>query len=497
MTFRSISIFLATTSFFFGTYSFSTTTICSEFYSKIAAPSFKYQSAVEVEIGSTPKVIELFTTTDGTISPVLGKYDIDSIPPKLLETLKDFVGENGDVRSVPWDVLSVAEKIELVSSSSVGNKFFESRTIPGLQYRNEITLTFSKTTRFLGKDFKPGKHKILTSEIFGNTAIEYMGPDRMHEDLGFELHVRSSLPAGENLKSARVLQTSLSDSQANVHLHMVGPTSQPIVPSRWQKFLNLFSKSRRSKFIATSSADTFRQMDLARVAMLYFDIQMIERGLPMTKILAKGEDSVIFFPVSPTDYHEFYKSIMKGREGSQVRSKSGTVGLRTSHFYDQPDIWGMEVRYLSPKLEPQQTERALNFFQNKMVSGDYLMTKQEASTYILQRNVVLDRVITDLLYASTFEKSIGNSVRFNTNQIEFITKEAQKNDFIKMLFHDWSLDPMFVNKLARIQQIKKAQDYAIALLLRGMPSVDVMKIFIKKSAIAHDIKKRVLAEPNT
>ena len=58
-----------------------------------------HQSSVEVEISATPKVIELFTTTDGTIRPVTGEKGIEAIPEAILKALTEFVGPGQD-RSV-------------------------------------------------------------------------------------------------------------------------------------------------------------------------------------------------------------------------------------------------------------------------------------------------------------------------------------------------------------------------------------------------------------
>lgn len=56
-----------------------------------------------------------------------------------------------------------------------------------------------------------------------------------------------------------------------------------------------------------------------------------------------------------------------------------------------------------------------------------------------------------------------------------------------MLFHDWSIDPMFYTNTSRIQQIQMAQKIAINMLLSKTPSTEVMRYFVKKSGIAYEL----------
>lgn len=490
MSLNSVSVSIIVFIFFTSAYSYAASSFCIDVYKKKPSLKLKFDSSVEVEIDPSPAIIDLFTTKDGTIAPVLGRNRIDVIPDTILKSLQEYVGEEGDVRSVPWDALTTGEKIELIAAASKGNNFHASRTIPGLIYRKEISITFSKPTHFIGKDFKPGNHKFMSNEIFGNTAIEYMGPNRMNENLGFELHVRSGLSAGENLKTARVIQSTLSGGPVNVHLHMVGPVVDVKTPTRWQRVVHYFSQRHRNNFNRINASEVFKLADLARRTMLYFDIQMIERGIPMTSVLSRDADSINFYPV---DYHKFInftRSLLNGKQGGGVQSKSGTVGLRTSHYYDQSGIWGMEVRYLSPFLDQKITAEALDIFQRRIISGNYFLSSGQAIDYLKKYKDDFDYSIQNLLYVSDFNVNLYFR-NFNDAQIEFVLNEVQKNDFLKMLFHDWSNDPIYVQNKERLKKILDAQNYSLALLFGGMPSVEVMKIFIKKSALSYDLKNSV------
>ena len=239
-----------------------------------------FESAVEVEIGATPGVFGLFTTIDGTIAPILRKRGIDILPESIQKSLRDYVGPKGDPTKVPWEALTDAEQIEIIQSVASSQSFDTTRTVPGLVYKEVVSLRFSQPTRFLGQDYPAGNHLVPAEYIFGKTQIEFMGPDRMTKNLGFELHVRSSLTAGENLSTARALQIGLSGSMANVHTHIVGPVPTYIDrPNRFVNFLlrqisDYFKAPWAVKKLQTSTraneVEVYRAADFSRRAMLYF-----------------------------------------------------------------------------------------------------------------------------------------------------------------------------------------------------------------------------------
>lgn len=378
------------------------------------------ESSVEVEIGASDLVIELFDTLDGTIGPVLSGTIIKDfpllllkdLPPHLLKSLMDYVGGDANqIKTVPWDVLSPSEKRELIMSTAKIRKqqFFTSRVVPGLKYREKISLQFTEATRFLGNDYKPGTYQFNTSEIFPRTAIEFMGPNRMTEDLGFELHARGLLNAGENFLTARSLQKALVGSYQNVHTHIVAPYPQGNI-----------------------NTEAFRATEFTRRATLIFDVVMIERGIPMTKIPTSGiENSTNFFPAQSETYLNLYKSFLeysRSRVSSVVFSKGGTVGIRSYHHYDK-GVWGLEFRYLPGRLDKNESATRISILQDKLLSQDYFMTKDQALHFLESRSndVNRDKLIHDLNYADA-SQFLKNLDRFGlpVGQKVRLIKEAEK-----------------------------------------------------------------------
>lgn len=489
----SLKVFLPTLlSIFLTTVGQAQSPRCEGVFSSKIAERVGFQSSVEVEIAATAKVVDLFTTTDGTLAPVMKGASLEALPAELQTALREYVGPEADPLSAPWDVLTSAEKSEVIMASARARNhdFVKSRTVPGLAYRPSIELTFREPTRFLGEDYGRGTYRFSPEAIFGSTAIEYMGPNRMTSDLGFELHVRSDFAAGENLGTARVLQERLTGDQANVHLHMVGARPEIVKPTRLQRFWSFLMKHLRLKFVDAGDAAVFRAADFTRRAMLYFEIRMIERGLPMAPLRNSDDTATNFFPVSPADFLRFNQSLRDGEGGAAVRSKGGTVGLRTSQFYDQSGLWGLEVRYLSPLLDQAVTSQALSGLQAKMVSGDYFLSRAESEAYMAKygtRRNTFEALTANLLYASSFEAKLKSS-SLSESQKDLVRAEAVKNDFVKMLFHDWSHDPMFDGRPARVEQIRTIQNQAVQRLLRGQDSTEVMAFFVKKSALAYEVQ---------
>lgn len=430
------------------------------------------ESSVEIEIGASDSVIELFDTLDGTIGPVVKGTIIKDLPPHLLESLMDYTGGDAtQIKTAPWDALSPSEKRDLIMSSAKirQQQFSNSRVVQGLKYREKISLHFNENTRFLGNDYKPGTYQFNSSKIFPGTAIEFMGPNRMTQNLGFELHARGFLNGGENFLTARALQKSLVGTYQNVHTHIVAPYPK----------VNI-------------EVESFRATEFTRRATLIFDVVMIERGIPMTKIQTQGmENSLNFLPAESTTYLKLYRSF-KSRpysgEHDAVYSKGGTVGVRSFHYYDKK-VWGLEFRYLPGRLDKNESATRISILQDKLLFQDYFMSEDQTLQFLNSRGIADEAtLIQDLNYAdaSQFWKNL-NRIGFSVTQKVQIIKEAEKNDFIKMLFHDWSKDPMFYSNKTRIEQIQMTQKISINMLLSNTPSTEVMRYFVKKSGIAYEL----------
>lgn len=459
---------------------------CSDLALRPTARTFPlqspYQSSVEIEIGANPAVLELFTTTDGTVGPVLGDISVLKLPASLQETLQAWTRNWTIFHKVPWDVLSPQEKADLImAAASIRNQSFYSnygngRTVPGLVYREKIKLHFPRLTRFMGKDYPRGTHEFAASDIFASTKIEFMGPERMSKDLGFELHLRGNLNAGENFLSARALQQALVGTSQNVHQHIVGPLprtfASPLLTSPW------------TNAIANDVLQTHRAAEFESRVSLAIEIQMILNRHKFQTYMSSG--SVHFSPRNSYGRDDFWRAFVNG---GRSKSKDGVVGLRTYQYYDEP-VWGLEVRYLSPKIEDQRFSSFLSDVQLRMQTGEYSLSEEKMLAYL--------KTMQQRFAGPTPQEAFYGLFAYDFRMDELVNGygarvDTSNNHFENMLYYDWSVYPLFYDNPKLLQQIKTTQEYCLKLLQRGMDSGEVMRTFIKKSGIAHAISQSGLS----
>lgn len=452
------------------------------------------QSSVELEIAATDAVIELFDTLDGTLAPAMAKAPAEALPAELLATLREVAGPEADPLSVAWDLLSPSEKAQVITASAKarGQDFHKERKVPGLKYRENVKISFAEPTRFLGADYTPGTYEFRAHDIFPGTAIEFMGPTRMSENLGFELHVRSHLTAGENLLTTRALQKSLLGEMQNVHLHMVAPYPKKLAEPAPESMITRLLKLVRRKVESVPptdyyNVDVYRAMEFSRRVMLYFDFRMIELGLGMTVVKDSAGTTINFSPLSPQAFLQFAHSLSQPGLGGAARSKTGTVGTRTKHFYDS-DVWGLEVRFLSGRLNQAQTAQAISKLQGRMVSGEYFISREEAMARLGGPKAPILDALSELLYVDRFEEKM-TAMNLTSEQAQAVRKAAAENDFVKMLVHDWSRDPMFAGKPERVQAIEEARKVALAQIFSRNSSTEAMRTFIRRSGLVFEMQK--------
>lgn len=495
----------------------------------MAALSCRYihsrESSAEVEIPNTPRVMELFTTTDGTIAPVLGLRGIEALDPAVRKSLEEaFPGQ--DVTKLSWDLLNHQEKTAVIQTAARVNEHVfmggnGRRTIPGLKYTETITVSFLQSTQFLGRLYRRGTYQIPAKDIFASTAIEFMGPNRMTSNLGFELHVRTSQPADQNYLTARGLQNALTGQNIAMHLHIVAPVT-------------------KTPQIRLTNAQVFQRMEFHRRVSLLFEMKMINRGIAMKKnyvVNADGTSDGVawnFGEFSPGSVFSAGQRFFRGfnweltasaseivqvqRSGQMspqtdfMISKSGTVGIRGGQAYDSKDVplWGIEVRYLSPHADSKQDARDLANIQRRMLDEQYAMTEADARLFLdlsPQKYFELERAAENLWYYQEIgPKSLAQMDRVLSQKIpawekmtldqkQIVIQKFMDNSYLYMLTHDWSRDPMFYNQPNKIVQIQTAQTIALNWIVNtDAKPTEVMKTFVKRSGLEHAIRSSMDAE---
>jgi hypothetical protein len=499
---------------------------CSGLYSEKKVPSRRVlESAVEVEI-SAEVIAPFMTTTDGTIRPVADRAGIEAIPENILKEIRDNFPEI-DPLDLDWDLLTSFEKQEIImlSAKKRDHQFSQSRTIPGLVYRDEIDLTFAKASRFMGKDYAPGSYRFKTKDIFKSTAIEYMGPNRMTENLGVEIHIRTNLGAEENYKSSRTLQMAMTGRINNVHQHVVGRLPIKKMSESPERMASLMTEFIRRQLL---------KVQFARIR----DAQPVE--------INRSEEGVLNMPVTTrSDFTNLYSHFLKlgqslqrltdGIQNTRARNqalqssllagllrspvakklglkplepkkinteigevssfsrKMGLIGVRSYQVYDgSPWQWGIEFRDLTAHRNLESQISILKSAQEKLASQNYGINDSslgklsagelyfpDSKTYLdkaadLGRNFPFISILNDPILAAEIKKSC---------------QENEYNTALNILFHNWAIDPIVDGHLPLINQIEQTREIALKRLAKGESSNTVLQFFIKRSGLDYRLSQ--------
>ncbi|MFM8314678.1 MAG: hypothetical protein ACKOA8_10365, partial [Deltaproteobacteria bacterium] len=120
-------------------------------------------SSVELEISNSDPILELLTTTDGTLAPLLPPKH-PTLPngyallPELERSFKDWSYE--EIAQERWDHLTPEQKRHFLKWITLRKTtdFFKDQKMPGIKIKDKAYLTFTKPTEFLGKTYEPGTH---------------------------------------------------------------------------------------------------------------------------------------------------------------------------------------------------------------------------------------------------------------------------------------------------------------------------------------------------
>lgn len=467
------------------------------------------ESSVEIEIRFGPKALSLITTTDGSIGPLLQDHPI---PDYIRAIAKRKRIEPENISSIPFDWLLDSQKIDLInlSKETEGGKalFFWSRKIPGLTTRDSVQLRFPDATRFLGQDYPAGVHTVDLSKAL-QKYVEYGSPEDLVNPIGgLELHLRGDLPASQMVESAWALETGVGLERSHKHVHITSP-----VP--WRKLREAPGTT------AAIMTDFHRRANMAAEMLA-----IVEEGLAISKNAGNGYTS--FGSLLSSQLKSMVKDWrtlgMKNSSDFGTYYKISYMGMRGPGFYDNPNIWGEEVRSLTRRTSSRNARALLDAIQDQMDGMRYLESEDRIQRWIaasddnfrrslggLGRDAAQEewaflRKLTgewegDLLYRAHYQKDWAEIVREVAparikKEFSWLVKKmpasAKSHDEIKMLFHDWSLDPLFFDRPEKAAEIVNRQVHALRRLARRDGTVnEIMKEFLISSGIYREMLESV------
>lgn len=490
---------------------------CNNFFETLIEAGV--DSSAELEIGRSMGTLALFTTSDGTLAPILQGAQL---PAALEAKLKEVYPEISDLRTLEWDALDHESQVELIehAAKQSNQDFFKNRKVPGLVYRDTIELRFTQTTEFMGKTYRAGTYKFSGKDVFNDTHIEFKGPNNMSSNLGFELHLRASDAPSVTLKNSWALERGMGYLPGNLHQHLVAP-----IPS--------------AKLEANPVLQAARMSEYYRRINLYAEMNSILRGSSITTNeaetftnFANMDDEVL-----SVVFHYFSEGATESIGSS---AKMGWVGMRGSDAYRGSEkLWGLEFRDLSPKYNADHLGRMLDAAQNSIVKDNYGIPEEQIERWLRRagskaapapqvtlkekffkvfgvqpapktlplneketwKEIVRTKYAEKIdyhrssgaNYLDVMDPELTKRLNLSADEIDRLSEtliSAHKNDrAVTLLTKNWTQDPLFFESPEVIQRIRKVQAQALRRLLGGEKENSVMQYFLKRSGIHYMFEK--------
>ena len=208
-----------------------------------------FDSSIEIEVSASNNMLTLFTTTDGTVGPVLRGVEP---PSDIKKHMMEEYPEYKKFEDIPWDAFTsqYQRRILLNAAQQTDVNFFNDRTIHGLTPKDEGTLSFRHRTTFFGKSYAAGTHKINPRDVLTD-EIHFRGPKDIQADadpknFGIEMHFRTNESPGDNLTQAWTFMKGMGHQEGSVHQHVVSKLPEALSgPERLLSAIKITEYHRR------------------------------------------------------------------------------------------------------------------------------------------------------------------------------------------------------------------------------------------------------------
>lgn len=291
----------------------------------------QYDSSIEIELGTIPEVLQLFTTPDGMLSGILrGK----PLPSEFAEALKKkFPEHRNQLSRISWDKLNPETQRKIVAWVHQNQDFRESRIIQGLIPKESVKIYLKDPISIFGKTYEIGWNELPLRNILGHTPLHFTSPNSIADFSTLEMHVRQRVNPSRNLENTWRLLEALKIKPVPVHQHVVG---------------NLDSKN----FSPHLLIETARLIEFHRRLNLYTEMLRILNRKPIESF--HDEEHLFFDSLKQdrlqSDFMETFKSLRSSSSNSSSPSKHppkrnpAYVCLRLPGTYDH------SIRNYTPRL---------------------------------------------------------------------------------------------------------------------------------------------------
>ncbi len=408
-------------------------------------------SAVELELGIIPQVWRLMDSTDGTVRAIF-----TGIPADRLEIPAGLQSKYPNLEALlasPFRQLSQSDAISLINEASRlrGQDFWQDRAIPGLKIIDSIEVNLKSPLNIGGRTYEAGRQTIPLRDFFTG-RVEYLSTEDMSRLQDVEIHIREKRLAGEASIDAVRLLKALEIPIEHQHVHMVADIKLDLLSSKSDLAITGYSLLHRNANL------TLEMIDL------------VEMGANIKPNIING---VVWFDSLSSNtlqqVAQYFQSVARGNSpilGSML--KMGWVGFRGMDFYDAHGLMGLEWRSVNPNyLRSTTYQQVLNRAHQTMLNGEFSISTQQIQNWLSTRNPSSD-LPTDIAgtwYNQPTERLVAALPQHlrpvHAARPELMRDLDQRADTngreVKMLFFDWSRDPMVASDPKLLAKINAAQ----------------------------------------
>jgi len=453
---------------------------------RLAEPSVPGLSrSAELEIGAH-LVWPHLTTEDGTLGSLVGFYGDEWFKRRFPDKTP---------QEVRWESLSHETQKSILNEITQGQRFFEERKIIGLKLKASPQSPL--------KDFQP--------------YVELGGPSDAGNVVSLELHLRSPQSASQVARDTRAAAKALGRDRQHLHVHIplaldrVALEADPVVRS-------------------VEHLDYYRRTELYSQMLSVMDTHV--------NLAANRDGNVInFAPLKQETHQNNLKEMILSGASRKPTQRSifskGYVGLRGEGYYDQPGLWGIEVRAIHRSLPDSTITELLDGFEKTGASPSFGLEEGRIRRWLAEQKL-LDRDIREKpFYRRSVAEDVSMKVTHRTlppdagyqvgpdmvfapdssnrerglealTQLVYKLERTQKGSSVKLeaweqrlvlskflsanpqtrfLFHPWKTDPLFFDDPVALRRIEEAKLNAVRKLLREDPAQEVMREFLIDSGV--------------
>lgn len=447
-------------------------------------PNPERVSSVELELyvlPELPEVLNLITTENGLVSGLLDQHPKRGQMPADLAAWFASQKPGQAPETVEWDSLPQEIRKKLLDwvGPSRGFGFYANRRVFGMKVKDKLELKFSKPTKFLGKQYKPGKHLVDVSSALGS-VVEYPESGAIYDFTGIELHFMSRDSAGTASREAWILLDALGIPRNHQHVHIVAPL--PI-----------------EKLKANLRLELTRMLDFWIRTNLMAEILGIRAGFGVT------QKSEFFGTLTRDKIDHAFSAVAEGGYGSIGNGvKLALVGLRGGSTYTEQGLWGLEMRFIAATDDPVSNEFILDAIQYGMVTGDFGITDTQYERWFSHHSLNPHGNLSALIREQWYNQGRAPEITAAPAHIEkllpsgffsrpqwalAISKHAKEHEELAMLVHDWNGHVLFFEDLQAQERMARAQARALLRLDQGMDVGLVMPFFLNESGLEERVAR--------